>query len=90
MGTKYQARWVSKPRRDRLLKSGAFRNGILLDTLNGFIIVEPVGSNLGDGEVLAPEVAFSELSEAWCRESRSKLGKARSLLHLDDHQLALV
>jgi len=89
MAIQYQARWMSKPRRDSMLKSGAFRNSVVLDTPNGFIVVEPVDSHLGDGEVLAPEVAFTELSDAWCRESRTKLTQARKLLHLDELQPAL-
>jgi len=52
MQTRYQARWLSKGRRDKLRRSGASAQGILLDSLNGFLIVEPVGSNLGDAELL--------------------------------------
>ncbi len=89
MATQYHARWISKARRDGLLRSGRFRYSVLIDSLNGFIIVEPVGSDLGDGEVLSPEFAFSELTDAWCREPRSKLAHARELLHLDEHSLAL-
>jgi hypothetical protein len=89
MATTYEARWISKPRRDGLLRSGRLRNCIVLDSLNGFIAVEPVGSDFADGEVLSPEDACTELSDAWCREPRSKLTAARNLLHLDDHEPAL-
>jgi hypothetical protein len=55
---------------------------MLLDSYNGFLIVEPAGSNLGDGEVLAPEAANYELSAAWCPGSRVRLTEARRLLGL--------
>jgi hypothetical protein len=83
MQTRYQARWLSKPRRDQLRRSGASTQGILLDSLKGFVIVEPVGSNLGDAELLTPEEADFELSDAWCLDSPLKLREARKRLGLE-------
>jgi hypothetical protein len=84
MRTNYHARWISKARRNALLKSGDVLKCVLLDSFNGFIIVEPVGSDLGDGEVLSTDDADYELRDAWCQESRAKLTQARKLLQLDD------
>jgi hypothetical protein len=80
---KYQARRISKSRRDLLLRARSSSKGIVLDSINGFIMVEPVGSDLGDGEILSPEIANYELSDAWCLDSRAKLAEARRLLHLE-------
>ena len=83
MQTSYQARWVSKQRQNQLRRSGASTHGILLDSLKGFLIVEPVGSNLGDAELLTPEEAYFELSDAWCIDPPSKLREARKRLGLE-------
>ena len=80
----YQARWISKDRRNALLKSRPVVKWLVVDSFNGFIVVEPVGSNLGDGQVLAPDVADCEIRAAWCQDSRAKLTQARKLLHLGD------
>jgi hypothetical protein len=61
---------------------------VLLDTFNGFLIVEPVGSNLGDGAVLAPEEANYELQEVWYTGPRSKLREARTRLGLETEAAA--
>jgi hypothetical protein len=79
----YQARWISKQRVDALRKSGATRHAVFLDSFNGFIVVEPVGSDLGDGEILAPETADYELQPVWCLEPKTKLVEARRLLQLN-------
>jgi hypothetical protein len=84
MASAYQARWVSKPRLDLLKKSGRLGEGMLLDSFNGFLIVEPVGSDLGDGNVLSPFEADYELQEVWCSGPKSKLKQARKLLGLAD------
>ena len=54
---------------------------MLVNYRMGFVIVEPVGSNLGDGEVF--ELANYKLCEAWCPTPKSKLLGARKLLGLD-------
>jgi hypothetical protein len=79
----YHARWISKQRRDLLKKSGNHAEAVLLDSLNGFLIVEPLGSNLGDGHVLSRDEADYELRDAWCLESRKKLQEARRRLGLE-------
>jgi hypothetical protein len=79
----YHARWQSKKRRDELKKSGNHPDAVLLDSLNGFLIVEPVGSNLGDGHVLSRDEADYELRDAWCLDSRKKLQEARRRLGLE-------
>lgn len=78
----YQARWISKKRADEVRKTGAIRKGVLLDSFNGIIIVEPVGSNLGDGEVMSLDAADYELRPVWVYVAKSKLGEARKLLGL--------
>ena len=82
MQTKHQARWISKQRLASLRKSGQIGHAIALDCLNGFLIVEPVGSNLGDGPVLNQTEAQYELNPAWCLDSLTKLNEARSRLGL--------
>ena len=79
----YQARWISKAQINAIRKSGSSQRGVLIDYRTGFVIVEPVGSNLGDGEVLPRDLADYELREVWCPTSRSKLIEARRLLGLD-------
>jgi hypothetical protein len=83
MQTRYQARWITKQRRDQLRKTGATRGATLFDSLNGFLIVEPVGSNLGDGAILNERDADYELRDVWCTESPKKLNDARRLLGLE-------
>jgi hypothetical protein len=84
----YHARWLSKKRRDELKKSGNHADAVLLDSLNGFLIVEPVGSNLGDGQVLSREEADYELRDAWCLDTRKKLQQARQRLGLETESTA--
>jgi hypothetical protein len=83
MRSNYQARRISKGRVAALRRSGAFRQSVLLDSYTGLIVVEPRGSDLGDGEVLPPEVADAELSSAWCLDPQTKIQRARQLLGLD-------
>jgi hypothetical protein len=83
MRSKYHARWVSKGKAESLRKFGLLAEAILVGHLNGFIVVEPAGSKLGDGQVLSPEVADYELRTAWCQAPRAVLTKARQLLGLD-------
>ncbi|MGH7173149.1 MAG: hypothetical protein ACRELG_22940 [Gemmataceae bacterium] len=79
----FQARWISKRRADEVKRSGVPRRTMLLDTFNGFILIEPGDSNLGDGEVLSVEEADYELQPVWhlgplatLREARKRLGLA--------------
>jgi len=82
MQTKHQARWISKERLASLRRSGRVGQGIALDCLKGFLIVEPVGSNLGDGPVLNHTEADYELNPAWCLNPLTRLNEARKRLGL--------
>jgi hypothetical protein len=83
MGTSFQARWISRDRANQFKKTGQLGQAVLLDTFNGFLIVEPVGSDMGDGPVLSPEEANYELQEVWYTGPRSRLKEARARLGLD-------
>ena len=80
---RYQARWISKAQINNVRKAGGLGRAVLVDYRTGFVIVEPVGSDLGDGEILSPELADYELREVWCPTTKSNLVKARKLLGLD-------
>jgi hypothetical protein len=84
----YQARWISKRRLDAVRKSGAITRGVVLDSFNGFLIVEPVGGELGDGPVLTREEADYELRPVWCAGSKAKLKEARRRLGLTAEAVA--
>ena len=83
MRAQYQARWISKKRIESLRKSGALCRRMLVDSIRGFIVIEPVGRRLGDGDVLALDVASYELDPAWCLDSRLKIAEARRLLGIE-------
>lgn len=83
MQHRYQARWISRPRIDTLRRTGRLSKGALVDYYNGYLIVEPVGSDLGDGAVLSLEDADYELRPVWCLASKVKIAEARKLLGLD-------
>ena len=84
MQTSYQARRISKARADEVKRSGSILGrAILLDTFNGFIIVEPVGSNLGDGSPLSLEEADYELQAVWHLGPKATLRDARCRLGLE-------
>ncbi|HXG13329.1 MAG TPA: hypothetical protein VNK04_26465 [Gemmataceae bacterium] len=83
MMTNYEVRWISKPRADALKRSGRLGDALLLDTFNGILIVEPAGSNLGDGAVLTREEADYELQPAWFLGPKARLIEARRRLGLD-------
>jgi hypothetical protein len=83
MRLEYQARWISKRRLDAIRRTRESTRGIPLDSFNGFLMVEPVGSNLGDGPVLSREEADFELRPVWCSGTKARLRDARELLGLD-------
>jgi hypothetical protein len=83
MDTKYQARWISRKRLDQLRRSGDKRKGLALDHFNGTLIIEPVGSELGDGPVLSPQEAEYELQPAWLLGPRGVATEARRRLGLE-------
>lgn len=79
----YHARWISKRRLDDIRRSRDSARGVVLDSFNGFLIVEPAGTNLGDGPILTPEESDYELRPVWCAGDKAKLRLARELLGLD-------
>jgi hypothetical protein len=84
MQASYQARRISKRRADELKRSGdILSRALVLDTFNGFLIIEPTGANLGDGDPLSPEEADYELQPVWHLGPQSKLREARRRLELD-------
>ena len=83
MHAKFQACRISKQRIDFLRKSGRMKDAIVLDSFSGFLIVEPVGSDLGDGDVLDATEADFELNTAWCLTTKSRLNEARKRLGLE-------
>lgn len=83
MDEQFQLRRISKTCADQLKKSGALGSSLLLDTFNGFLLVEPVGSNLGDGDILAQEEADYELQPVWHLGPKTLLRKARMRLGLE-------
>jgi hypothetical protein len=83
MATKYQARWISRKRLEQLRRSGDKQKGLVLDHFNGTVIIEPVGSDLGDGLVLSPQEAEYELQPAWLLGPRGLLNEARRRLGLE-------
>jgi len=83
----YQIRWISKQRAESVKKAGLGR-ALLLDNINGFLIVEPVGSNLGDGHVLSQREADYELQPVWCTGPKAQLRYARRRLGLEAGSLA--
>jgi hypothetical protein len=90
----YQARWISKRRLDEIRRTKESGKGLVLDSFNGFLIVEPQGTELGDGPVLSAAEADYELRPVWCAGAKAKLRDARQLLGLgaeavtQEHQYA--
>lgn len=84
MSESFQARWVSKNRSEQLRKTGRLGRAVLLDAYNGFILAEPVGSNLGDGEIMSPDTADYEVRPVWCLSPPTKVRQARRLLGLKE------
>jgi hypothetical protein len=82
MKPRYDARWITKRRLDEIRKSGRASRTIVLDSMKGFIIIEPEGSHLGDGDRLPPEGADYEVRPEWCLDPRGKIAEARRLLGL--------
>lgn len=81
MNQQYEARWVSKPRA-HVLKRRLPPDAILLDMFSGFLVVQPVGSDLGDGAVLSRQEAEFELQPAWFLGYKPVLLQARRKLGL--------
>ena len=82
MQTRYQARRISKQRLEGLRKTREIAKGIVIDSMSGFLLIEPIGSSLGDGDLLQPSEADFELHPAWCLVPQSRLNEARKRLGL--------
>src|SRR5437660_654942 len=80
--SEYLAQWITKNQINSLRKNGGFKDGILLESIKGFIIVEPSSVRYGDGEVLSPDVADYELRPEWCTGAKPRLLEARKRLKL--------
>lgn len=81
--SEYQARWISRGRYEALRRSGKLGHAVLLDTFSGYIVVEPVGSDLGDRDVLSRQEADYELQPVYYTGPKAKLRGARRLLGLE-------
>jgi hypothetical protein len=82
MRPSYKAQWISKSRCEALRKSGSARDVLLLDTFEGFIVVEPASKKLGDGPFLSPDECDYELQPAWFTGPLQRLAQARQRLGL--------
>jgi len=79
----YQARWISRQRAEDLRKHRGLGGALLLDLFNGYLLVEPVGGDLGDGAVLSPQEADYELQPVWHQGPAAVLREARRRLGLE-------
>jgi hypothetical protein len=82
MRNRYKAQWICKNRFEALRKARARQDILLLDTSEGFIVVQPTGKSLGDGPVLSPEQCDFELQPAWYTGPLVRLAEARQRLGL--------
>jgi hypothetical protein len=87
MSSNFDARWISRRRMNDLKKSQVSQSALFLTHLNGFIVIEPEGSDLGDGAALSPEEADYELQLAWIHEPTNRLRRAREMLGLEAPQM---
>jgi len=83
MQAEFQARRISKRRADEVKRSAALGRSLLLNTFNGIIIIEPVGKDLGDGDIMSPEEADYELQPVWHLGPKAMLREARRRLGLE-------
>ena len=83
MRKNYEARWVSRQRYDALRRSGRLGDILLLETTNGYLVIQPSGSDAGDGAALRPQEADYELQAVWFPGPPPLLKKARALLGLE-------
>jgi hypothetical protein len=83
MQAQYQARRISKRRADEVKKSPLLGRSLLMNMFNGFIIIEPVDSNLGDGDVLSQDEADYELQPVWHLGPKAMLRDARKRVGLE-------
>jgi hypothetical protein len=84
-GTHYRARWSSKQRAESIRKTGG---ALVLQTFNGYMVIEPTRQRLGDGIILNRQEADYELQPAWYTGSMARLREARQRLGLESGILA--
>ncbi len=87
MASQYKAQWVSRRRMNELKKAGLALKTLLLNHLNGFIVIEPADTELGDGAVLSPTEADYELQQSWILDPIKTLQQAREQLGLGNNEL---
>ena len=90
MHATYQAQWISRRRMNELKKAGLPGKVVLLNHLNGGIVVGRAGSELGDGPVLTADEADYELQPTWVSDSQATLRQARERLGLGAVEAAMV
>ena len=83
MRKQYEARWVSRQRYNTLRRSGRLGDTLLLETTNGYLVVQPAGSDAGDGAALSPAEADYELQSVWFPGPPPVLRQARGMLGLE-------
>lgn len=88
MASDFHARWISRERAEHTKRKGLLGRAILLETFNGYIVVEPTDGQLGDGAILSREEAEYELTPVWFTGPKTKLRDARSRLGLEVLALA--
>lgn len=79
---RYKAWWMSKKQIDAMRKTGALTKSIVVNSLKGYILVEPESAHKSGGDLLPPDVAKFELDPAWCIDPPRTIRKARELLGL--------
>lgn len=88
MDNHHQARWISRPRLNILRKTGRLGAAVMLESFNGYLIIEPIGAELGDGEIMSTETADYELQPVWCTGDKVRLREARKRLGLETDSMA--
>jgi hypothetical protein len=83
MLTQYKAQWLSKTCCESLRKSQRLHDVLLLDTFEGFIVIEPADKSFGDGPVLSRDECNYELQPAWYAGPITRLTEARQRLGLN-------
>ena len=89
MSIRYHARWISKKLCDHVRRNGKLQDGMFLSSYKGLIVIEPKANPVGDGEIMSPATAHTELDPAWCTDSPARLKRARQLLGLDSWEVTL-
>lgn len=78
----YKAWWMPKKQIDAMRKTGALTKSIVVNSLKGYILVEPESAHRSGGDLLPTDDAKFELDPAWCIDPPKTIRKARELLGL--------